>query len=124
MVQQLLREGRFPQARAFLQRPPEAEIAELNAQIAATLAQLDLAQELNRIRLNRIAVVNGRFDPEVNRARSDREYETAFGEASVGGFQDAPTVVAARVSASPVRAVLVAALDDWAASTNDVSRSQ
>jgi serine/threonine-protein kinase len=124
LVQQLLREGQFPQARALLQRAPEVEIGDLNAQIASALAELDLAQELNRIRLNRIAVVKGRFDPDANRARSDGEYETAFAEANVGGFRDAPAVVAARVSASPIRAVLVAALDDWAASTNDERRSR
>jgi serine/threonine-protein kinase len=121
-VEQLLREGRFQEARAVLQRRPDADVGEVNDRIAVALGQLDLAQNLDRIRLNRVAVVDGRFDPDANRARSDREYETAFAEAGVGGFSGTPSVAAARIRESPIRAVLVAALDDWASCTNDASR--
>jgi serine/threonine-protein kinase len=123
-VRQFQSEGRFEEARAILQHPPEADDAELNGQIRIALAEIELARRLDQIRVNRIAVVDGRFDPDANRARSDREYEMAFGEAGLGGLQDAPAEVAARVAASPIRKALVAALDDWAVSTNDPPRRQ
>jgi serine/threonine-protein kinase len=44
-----------------------------------------------------------------------RRYEEAFRAAGLGVPGDDPAAVAARIRASPVRAALVAALDDWAA---------
>jgi serine/threonine-protein kinase len=116
LVKQLQTNGRFQEARAVLQDLPEGDVGELSGQIRAALAELDLARRLDRIRLNRVAVVEGRFDLEANRARSDREYEAAFVEAGIGGFHDAPTEVAARVRASPIRTALVVAMDDWSGS--------
>jgi serine/threonine-protein kinase len=122
LAKQLQMNGRFQEAREVLQDLPDGDVGELNDQIRTALADLDLAHRLDRIRFNRLAVVDGRFDLEANRARSDREYEAAFVEAGAGSLHDAPSEVAARVRASPVRAALVVAMDDWAVCTNDESR--
>jgi tetratricopeptide (TPR) repeat protein len=122
LVKQRQIDGRFQEARAVLQDLPDGDVGELHDQIRAALAELDLAQRLDLIRFNRLAVVDGRFDLGANRARSDREYEAAFIEAGVGGLHDAPSEVAARARASPVRVALVVAMDDWAVCTNDEAR--
>src|SRR5262249_4411770 len=70
-VKQLQMNGRFQESRAVLEQPPEADVGELKERIRAAHAELDLAQRLERIRLNRVAVVDGRFDLDANRARSD-----------------------------------------------------
>jgi serine/threonine-protein kinase len=74
----------------------------------------EFAGRLDAIHLNRVAVVNGRFDMRPNEERADREYEAAFREAGLGGVGDDPEAVASRVGASNIRDELVAALDDWA----------
>ena len=50
---------------------------------------------------------------------SGRHYEEAFRKAGIGAPGDDPVEAAARVRASPVRAALVSALDDWAACAAD-----
>jgi serine/threonine-protein kinase len=122
LVKQLQKNGRFQEARAVLQDLPAGDVGELSDQIRSAEADLDLAQRLDRIRLNRVEVVDGRFDLDSNRARSDREYEAALDEAGVGGFRDLPSEVAARVRASPIQTALVVAMDDWGVCTNDEAR--
>ncbi len=124
LVSQLEAEGKFQEARSLLQRLPDADVGALKDQIRAALTDLELVQKLDRIRLNRVAVVDGRFDLASNRARSDREYEAEFAAAGLGTFQDAPAPVAAAVAASPIRAPLIAALDDWSVCTSDDPRRQ
>jgi eukaryotic-like serine/threonine-protein kinase len=124
LVSQLEAEGKFQEARSLLQRLPDADLGALKDQIGAVLTDLELVQNLDRIRLNRVAIVDGRFDIAANRARSDRDYQDAFAAAGLGTFQDAPAPVAAGVAASPIRAPLIAALDDWSVCTSDESRRQ
>ena len=73
-----------------------------------------LAERLDAIHLNRVAVVGGRFDAPHNRGRADQEYAAAFREAGFGQVGDDLAAFAARVESSTVRDELVAALDDWA----------
>jgi eukaryotic-like serine/threonine-protein kinase len=124
LVNQLEAEGKFQEARSLLQRLPDADVGALKDQIGAVLTDLELVQNLDRIRLNRVAILDGRFDLAANRARSDRDYEDAFAAAGLGTFQDAPAPVAARMAASPIRAAVIAALDDWSVCTSDESRRQ
>ncbi|HET6326718.1 MAG TPA: protein kinase [Planctomycetaceae bacterium] len=124
LVSQLEAEGKFQEARALLQRLPDADVGPLKDQIRAALTDLELAQNLDRIRNNRVAVVDGRFDLASNRARSDHDYEVAFVAASLGTFQDAPAPIATAVAGSPIRAAVIAALDDWSVCTSDESRRQ
>jgi serine/threonine-protein kinase len=122
LVEQLERKGQFQEARSLLESRPNVDVDLLNNQIRGALAQLDLAHKLDQIRLNRVAVVDGRFDLHSNRVRSDREYESALREAGFGSPNDTPPVFATRIQKSPVQTALVAALDDWAVCTDDQAR--
>ncbi len=86
----------------------------LHARVQVGERDLALVARLDAIRLQRAAVLDGRFDLRRNRARADADYETAFRAAGLGGPGDDPTEVAARIAGSAIRAALVAALDDWA----------
>jgi serine/threonine-protein kinase len=79
---------------------------------------LDPVDRLEAIHLRRATVVEGRFD---NRT-ADRDYAAAFGEAGLGEEGEEAESVAGRVRDSAVCEQLVAALDDWAAVTNDPKR--
>jgi serine/threonine-protein kinase len=85
-----------------------------------------LATTLDAIHLNRMTLVEGRFNPvavrRLNNARADRAYEAAFREARFGAPDDDPTVVALRIASSAARQPLVAALDDWAVCATDRPR--
>jgi serine/threonine-protein kinase len=90
------------------------------------LARLDQARRdqefvarLDAIRLNRAAVIRGRFDIAANRARAGQKYEVAFRDAGFGEVGDDPAVVAATVEASNLRGALLAALDDRAICATD-----
>ncbi len=83
---------------------------ELQARVDQANRHLELVAKLEAIRLKRAVVRAGRF----NRAQADRDYAAAFATAGLGTDDDDPEALAARVAASPVRAALVAALDDWA----------
>jgi len=74
----------------------------------------EFAARLDAIHMSRAAVVNGRYYRGPNKARADRQYESAFREAGIGEVHDDPAMAAARVQVSNIRAPLVAALDDWA----------
>ncbi len=74
----LQQEGRFPEARAILGRVPHAGSGDLRGRIERAQAELSSAEQLDAIRLNRAAVVGGRFDLRVNKARADRDYVEAF----------------------------------------------
>ncbi len=83
----------------------------------------EFAARLDAIHLNRMAVVNGRFEMRSNEERADREYEAAFREAGFGTVHDDPVVVAARIEAANIRDELVAALDDWAVCAREAADS-
>jgi serine/threonine-protein kinase len=92
--------------------------ADLAERVRQAQAGLDLVARFDAIRLNRVTLVEGRFDD----SRADRDYEDAFREAGLGEVHDDPEGVAARVRASAVRGALVAALDDWASCATDEDR--
>jgi eukaryotic-like serine/threonine-protein kinase len=81
-------------------------------------ADLTLAKRLDGIRLDKAVVAGGRF----NYRGAEKGYEEAFREGELGTAGEDPEAVAARVRASAVQARLVAALDDWAATTADPQR--
>jgi tetratricopeptide (TPR) repeat protein len=131
--------GEFEASAAVLRRardrlrefvPPE-----LRDRLSTAFDNLELVTRLDAIRLER-ALVKPPFDllgvlvlpgTQVpgdgqglrNETPAGRHYEEAFREARTGGPGDDPVETAARVRASPVRAALVAALDDWAACAAD-----
>ena len=107
---------------------------ELAERLQAAFEHLELVTRLDAIRQDRSLVkppneILGALVLPMNVPRDDqtsrnepaagRHYEEAFRKAAIGALGDDPGEVAARVTASPVRGALLAALDDWAACAAD-----
>jgi serine/threonine-protein kinase len=122
LVTRLQTEGRFPEAREVLQGVPDFGSSYLRDRIQRACSELNLAEHLDAIRMDRSALVEGRFDVRSNKAKADREYELAFRKGGLGAPNDDPGTVARRAGASPIHTALVAALDDWAVCTEDERR--
>ncbi len=82
---------------------------ELRNRLDLGVRDMQLTARLDAIRLRRA----NQFGDKAAFLRSDKEYEETFSAAGLGGPQEAPEAVAARIKASHVRSALVAALDDW-----------
>ncbi len=104
-------EGRFPEARAILDRVPDAGSAELRAEIERAKADIDIVERLDSIRLSRGAFMQG---GGIDYDATSRRYAATFSESGLGELHEDPRQVAARLAASPIRKAIVAALDDWA----------
>ena len=131
--------GEFQASAAVLERAKdrlrEFVPPELAERLSMAFENLKLVTRLDEIRLERALVKppTGLLDalivPMANVATdgqglrgdtlSGPHYEEAFRKAGIGAPGDDPVEVAARVRASPVRAALVSALDDWAACAAD-----
>jgi tetratricopeptide (TPR) repeat protein len=72
--------------------------------------ELDFVDTLSRIRSDRAFAIHPQFNPP----DVDRQYQDAFRNAGIGTIDEPAATVAARIKASPARAAIVAALDDWA----------
>jgi serine/threonine-protein kinase len=110
--------SRWAEARASLDRADQLDGSwpyDLHRRIARARGDLDLAINLDTIRLRRVT----RGDLDFYRTQADREYRDAFREAGLGEVYDPPQRVAARINASAVRGALVAALLDWTVSASD-----
>jgi tetratricopeptide (TPR) repeat protein len=110
-VNRLQQDGRFAEAHATLQEA-HADAPSVQSQIADARERLKLVETLDAIRLNRDRTADG---GGLDYAASGRKYAEAFRSAGLGAFDDDPVLVARRLAASPVRKVLISALDDWAA---------
>jgi tetratricopeptide (TPR) repeat protein len=119
-----LRKGfRFDEARRLLeqarQRVEPAGPDDLRQQVNQCRDDLNLAVRLDAARARAATLVDGgKFD----HARAEPPYASAFAEAGLGREGDDIETVAARVRVSPLRAEIVAALDDWASITPDRER--
>jgi tetratricopeptide (TPR) repeat protein len=78
-------------------------------------ADLDLAQQLDQVREQAHALVDGNWQPTRVRDR----YEAVFKRHGLEMLQGPVEALAERVRASPVRAEVLAALDDWTAHVAD-----
>ena len=110
----------------------------LRDRLTLASSTLKLLRRLDAIRLDRALVKGGvsvdamlvkpvsRRPDDGDQLRSGtppgRRYEEAFREAGLGTSGDDPAEAAARVSASPAREALVAALDDWSACAVDLDQ--
>ncbi len=99
-------------------RRARAQLARLDAERRGR----ELVTRLEDVHLNRVALLSEPSDWRASRARADRDYATAFREASFGEVDEDSEVVAARLKASAVRGPAVAALDDWAVCVADPRR--
>ncbi len=73
------------------------------------------AARLDQIRSDRAISNGGRFGS----SRPIAEYESMFRSCGIGHRGDDPALVASRIERSNIQAVLVAAIEDWAAITED-----
>jgi tetratricopeptide (TPR) repeat protein/serine/threonine protein kinase len=87
-----------------------ATASELGRQLDRDDADRLLAVRLEKVHMDRSAWVKGWFDY----AGAAKQYPRVFTEAGVVVLEEEPAAVAARLSASPIKEALVAALDDWA----------
>ncbi|WP_076350725.1 protein kinase domain-containing protein [Paludisphaera borealis] len=81
---------------------------------------LDMAARLEAIRMGRARTVGGVVDD----AGTDEAYVQAFRGFGLGGPDEAPEAVAARIRASNARRAVVDALDDWPISSADIRRKE
>jgi tetratricopeptide (TPR) repeat protein len=121
-VADLVRARRLGEARAALGRA-EGRLAgggpaDLVHRVHQMRDDLSLVDALDRIRLQAATVVEGQFDC----ASAERDYAALFQEHGLAAEGEDPAAAAARIGGSAVRALLVAALDDWAALTADRPR--
>lgn len=70
---------------------------------------LDLVEQLATIRMSRAATLKRRFDRELSWA----QYDSAFAAAGFPPVHSDPSGFAAMIRASPIKASLMSALDDW-----------
>jgi serine/threonine-protein kinase len=83
---------------------------DLRRRLDQALADLDLVDRLDTIRLNKATIAAHRLDL----SGTDQDYSRAFQEFGVAAEGEEPERVAERVHGSAVRDRLVLALDDWA----------
>jgi eukaryotic-like serine/threonine-protein kinase len=120
-VTNLEQEGRFTEARAILGRVPDGGSSELRSQIENAQWDLDLAEQLDAIRMSRGKFTQG---GGIDYEESSRSYASVFYEAGFGQPNDNDAkLAAARIMNSTVRVALVAALDDWAACATAETRA-
>jgi tetratricopeptide (TPR) repeat protein len=114
----LMARARWDEARAVLEQAAPAAPADLAGRLGQARQDLDLAAQLDAIRLRKMALAGYR----ARRESADREYTGAFARAGLARPGDDPAEVAQRLRDSSLHPALVAALDDWAVSTPDPAR--
>jgi tetratricopeptide (TPR) repeat protein/tRNA A-37 threonylcarbamoyl transferase component Bud32 len=121
-VSELQQQGHWKEAQAVLDQAADrlgnAGPEDLAEHIRQAQADLKLVARLDAIRQQRATIVEGKFGYRT----ADRDYAKTFAEAGLGQEGDEAEAVAARMRASAIQAALVAALDDWAATTADAKR--
>ena len=120
LVSALQAGARWEEARTALERAKgrlgAGGAAALRQSITQAEHDLALVARLDRIRLQRSVVVDGRFGRRQNAAITDRQYGSTLRETGfITDERVPPEEAAARVASSSIRVVLIEALDDWAA---------
>jgi serine/threonine-protein kinase len=112
----------FNEARALLDeahdRLGQAGPDDLRRQLDLARADLDLAQLLDNARSGALALSSGTS----NIPQAESLYSSAFADAGFGREGDDINAVAARIQQSPLRAEIIAALDDWSSIAPDLGR--
>jgi serine/threonine-protein kinase len=117
----LRQQGRWAEALTVLEQASQRlddRDGPISREVQQAVVDLKLVERLEKVRLRAATVTSGSFA----KARADREYESEFCSAGLGGPDEPAEVVAERVCASGVRADLAAALDSWAMTTEDPRR--
>lgn len=117
-VRRLQEEGRITEARAILGRLSVSASIAMREELQRAREELDVVERLDEVRLARgRGDRTARYDSE-----ADAAYALIFERAGVGTLDQPPEEVAARISASTLRAPLVAALDDWLHCVSELPR--
>jgi serine/threonine-protein kinase len=87
------------------------QVSELDGALTADDADRELALRLEKIRLDAATLVDNHLD----HASAEREFPKTLAGAGLRVLDEPAEAVAARVADSPIKDVLVAALDQWAA---------
>ena len=118
------RVGDWSNAREALERAKgrlgEQDVSNARARLHQSERDLQLVTDLAAIRLSRAELVGEKLKLDEAAAR----YEKAFDAAGLNVMRLPPALVAERINASPIRNELIAALDDWAVSTNSGAQVQ
>ena len=118
-VEEYERAGRWQQASESLERAKgrfgDGRSPGLMARLARAERELTFVSKFGEIRQNRLVISRRKFDS----TRAEGQYRELFEAGDFGAMNDDAAVVGDRVTASPVRQVLLTALDDWAVCTND-----
>jgi serine/threonine protein kinase/tetratricopeptide (TPR) repeat protein len=97
-------------AEDFFVEDLKKRIYRLEPLLAQDEADRQMALRLEKIRTDRSALVEGRFD----NAKARREYSEAFADAKLSVLEGDAKTLAKQVGSSAIKEQLVAALDDWA----------
>jgi serine/threonine-protein kinase len=89
--------------------------SDLAGRVAQAARELDLVDRLDAIRMQQATVTQGRLDRDLNRSAADSAYRGAFRELGFAALPGHAAEAAARIRSSRIRAVLVPAVDSWAA---------
>jgi tetratricopeptide (TPR) repeat protein len=109
---------RYAEAQAVLEQAERGADDWARQRLGAALADLRLVQRLDDIRGRAVELTDGRMNWRV----ADEEYEAAFREAGLGKPGEPAKTVGDRLRGSAVWVALVAAVDDWAARTENEER--
>jgi tetratricopeptide (TPR) repeat protein/tRNA A-37 threonylcarbamoyl transferase component Bud32 len=105
-----LKQARRRFVEGLLEGRRDEEFAELDELLCSDEADYQLAVALDKVRLDKAAWVEGKF----NDAGAIREYPKAFQKAGLAVPPAEVNALAGRIQQSPIREQLLAALDDWA----------
>jgi serine/threonine-protein kinase len=89
---------------------------EIRGLVATVARERDQAEERSKDRrlLERLTTIHADMAMRIDRAQSDREYETAFRDYGIDVDQLEPDDAGARIAEAPIAVEMVNALDQWA----------
>ncbi|QEG01782.1 Serine/threonine-protein kinase PknB [Stieleria maiorica] len=121
---ELMRAEKFSEADALLGKLGDGGFADLRERIDSALSHLKLVEDLGLVTIRRVSACKmlGR-SAQTNRD-AERSYEALFQNAGLAAISDTPQEVATRIRQMDTHNALLAAMDDWAASTLDLDRRE
>lgn len=121
---QLMRDGRFAEARAILVELGDGGFKDLRQSIDDAVDELALVEDLNAVGIKRSMILNGAENDRDARADAAAAYSRLFERAGFGGAGTAAEATGKRIRNSEIRELLVASLDDWTVCESDEGRQR
>ncbi|WP_372720107.1 protein kinase [Novipirellula sp.] len=121
---ELMRSERFSEAHAILGQLGDGGFVDLRARIDTALNHLKLVEDLGLVTIRRASACKMLgLSAQTNR-EAEYRYEKLFQNVGLAATSDTPHDVAARIRLMDTSSALLAAMDDWAASTEDLDRRE